>query len=87
MKTYYMYWVFSEYHPSGFQIMTEPDQIGIPKTWNFIKEVELPEIDIHAVKEAGAKVLDDEITDLRVKIEKINEKKKQLLALSHKGAE
>ena len=87
MKTHYMYWVASEHAIDGYQIMTEADQIGIPSGWNFIQEVELPEIDTSEVVKANVKALDNSILDKKKEIQGLKEKKAQLLALPCGGAE
>ena len=84
MNTYHVYWTFSEYADNGYILHTVLGKRDYPD-WNFVTTVELPEIDTSKVAEAAVTALDNEITDLRVKIERVEEKKKQLLALSHGG--
>jgi len=85
MKKHYVYWVFSEYSDNGYVLCVETSNKGIPKGWHFVAEIDLPEIDTKEVTKAAVTALDNQIVDLRVNIEKVEEKKKQLLALNHGG--
>jgi hypothetical protein len=51
--------------------------------YRFIKEIDLPEVDKNDVVKMGVDVFDRQIAEKQVEMNKIIEKKQQLLALTH----
>jgi len=81
--THYIHWAFSEYESCGYGLYVLSWKAGDDSTFRFLKEVEIPNFDKTEIVKAGVSKIDNDITDLRHKINKLEDKKQQLLALGH----
>ena len=86
MKKYKVYAGFSEYSSCGYchhVIDPDDDWAESGDGFTFLASVELPLPQIGEIMKAGVAAIDQDIAKLQVQINQKQEKKNQLLALTH----
>ena len=82
-ETHYISWTFSEHNEEGYSLHLTDWKPTENSSFKFIQEVELEPFDKSEIVKAGVVHVDNEITDLKFKISKLEDKKQQLLALTY----
>jgi len=91
MATHYIYWKFSEHSEGGVfysvfsQREHESANEGGYSNYTFICQADIPEINMHDVMAKGVETITKTQGELQGEINKLEEKKQQLLALEYKG--
>ena len=84
-ETHYIGWMFSEHNESGYSLHVTNWKPGDGCAIKFIQEIELEPFDKKDIIKAGVVKIDNDITDLRHSIQKLEDKKQQLLAIGYDG--
>jgi len=91
VKKYKAYWTFCQYSSSGVRVNVEDldhsEWCDKNDKYTFIAEIELPEIDQKSVQEKAVADIDDQILNKNMELDKLRDKKQQLLALEYKENE
>lgn len=86
----HIFYKFSEYENDGIGFtVIKPESFEIFKRlseYNYLCDVDLPEVDREKLIAAGVSEIDKNIAELQMKINAQKERKNQLLAIEYKGA-
>ncbi len=87
MTTHKVYFTFCSYETCGytFHIVNKDacEWADNSKEYFFVKDIDLPAVDMDKVMQSGSAYFDKQIAEMQVEMNRLTDQKRQLLALTH----